>query len=494
MGGFDEAFERAGSDVDLCLRLRRELVRHLYTPFAAFRYRKSVDVRWGGSSADEDRLREQHGDLLAAGDPYYNLNLATDRLIPHLRLKNPPSPPPPEIAVSQYRGTWSAYSTEAEYLTHLFDFDEAALTASQKLQQDHADALDLRSITWFIPGFTHAFYGGIHTILRFASYFGMAHGVENRFVVLNGEAAPVERAIKAAFPDLDSARVEAIFSPEDVKRLKPTDAGICTFWTTAYALLRFNQTQRKFYFIQDMEPLFYPAGSISGLIEASYRFGFYGLINTPGLKVIYERDYQGRAEAFIPAINAAVFHPPTAPQSPKPPYRVFFYGRPEHPRNAFELGAVSLRKLKRSMGKDVQIVAAGAEWKPADYGLEGVVENLGVLRYEATADLYRTCHAGLVMMFTRHPSYLPMELMACGSLVVTNHNAYTEWLLKDRENCLLTEASASAIAQTLELGLRDDSLRQSITTNAAEMVLSARSNWQGEMANIYAFMRGDMNT
>ena len=63
---------------------------------------------------------------------------------------------------------------------------------------------------------------------------------------------------------------------------------------------------------------------------------------------------------------------------------------------------------------------AGAEWDPGAYGLGGVVRHLGLLPYEDTGALYRACDAGLVAMATRHPSYLPFELMASGAVVVTN--------------------------------------------------------------------------
>ncbi len=486
-GGFDEDYKNAGSDVDLCLRLRKQLVRHLCTPFAEFRYRQPISTTWAGTAEDTERLRAAHSGMFDTGDPYYNVNLSTDFVIPHLRIASHPGTKA-ETTVSKSGGTWGLYSAEAEYFAHTYDFDHSLLRASTQIHENNPGALDIKSITWFIPSFTNAFYGGIHTILRFASYFHTVHGVENRFVVVSEDAKSIAKAIRAAFPELASAKVDAILTIDDVKHLPPTDAGVCTLWTTAYALLRFNQTKRKFYFIQDMEPLFYPAGTTSGLTEASYRFGFYGLINTPGLEVIYERDYYGHAASFSPAINTSVFYPPAELQPAKPPYRVFFYGRPGHLRNAFELGSVALRKLKRSMGNDVEIVAAGAEWNPADYELGGIVENLGILKYEATGDLYRTCHAGLVMMFTRHPSYLPIELMACNSLVVTNYNAYTSWLLKDRVNCLLTEASATSIAETLELGLRDDQLRQEVTHTAGAMVVNERTDWQAEMENIFTYM------
>ena len=106
--------------------------------------------------------------------------------------------------------------------------------------------------------------------------------------------------------------------------------------------------------------------------------------------------------------------------------------------------------MKHRLGANVRIVAAGASWDPGDHELKGVVENLGLLSYTQTADLYRTCDAGLVLMFTRHPSYLPLELMASGCLVVTNRNPATQWLLRDRENCLLAQSSATCLAAALE--------------------------------------------
>ena len=68
-------------------------------------------------------------------------------------------------------------------------------------------------------------------------------------------------------------------------------------------------------------------------------------------------------------------------------------------------------------------MTAGAEWSPRQFGLEGIVHNLGLLPYAATGALYRSCTAGVALMMTCHPSYLPFELMACGALVVTNSNS-----------------------------------------------------------------------
>src|SRR5207253_3103176 len=85
---------------------------------------------------------------------------------------------------------------------------------------------------------------------------------------------------------------------------------------------------------------------------------------------------------------------------------------PEPFRNCFELLVESLRIIKRRLGDSVTIVTAGEQWDPAQFGVDGLLHNLGVLDYRATGALYRACDAGAVMMTTAHTSYLPLELMA----------------------------------------------------------------------------------
>jgi uncharacterized iron-regulated protein len=72
--------------------------------------------------------------------------------------------------------------------------------------------------------------------------------------------------IEQAFPGLMGDVVSAVPSMQDVEKLTPTDVCIATYWTTAYYELLFNQTRRKFYSVQDYEPIFYPAGTASAQI------------------------------------------------------------------------------------------------------------------------------------------------------------------------------------------------------------------------------------
>jgi glycosyltransferase involved in cell wall biosynthesis len=386
-------------------------------------------------------------------------------------------------------GEWAAYAQDALDFAGMFDFTPQDVAASRAAQAAHPGPLEIRSITWLLPEFSHAYYGGIYTLLRFAAYFAIHYKIQNRFAILGGmDPGQAAAQIAAAFPALADAPVRSFASPDEAAAFEPTDAGIATLWGTAYALLRMNQVKRKFYFLQDYEPLFYPAGSIFAQAEATYRFGFHAIANTPSIASAY-RDYGGTATHFYPAIDADVFYPPEQRPtggSPADPWRVFFYARPGHPRNGFELGAQALLRLKERLGGRVEILAAGGNWKPGDYGLGGVVENLGLMEYRHTADLYRACHAGLVMMFTRHPSYLPLELMACGSLVVTNANPATAWLLKDGYNARLAQPGASWIAGVLAEALSDEPSRLRITRAAADQVAARYADWATEIRRIYS--------
>lgn len=404
----------------------------------------------------------------------------------YIRMRRKVAPPP------LLQPAWSqTYAAEAFTLAQWLDFSGEELRRSRDTTSAYRGKLEIKRVNWYLPHFEHAYYGGVHTILRFAARFARCYGVHSCFVILGGPDAPTPadyvRRIADAFPDLAGSQAVVINSDADLPAVPDSDACFATLWSTAYYVLKNNRTRRKFYFLQDYEPMFYPAGSTSAQVEASYRFGFYAVTNTVTLKEIYERDFGGRAVHFDPCVDTAVFHPP-AERAYTRPYTIFYYGRPNFFRNGFELGAVALRKVKERLGDQVRILSAGQQWNAADYGLDGVIENLGLLSYQQTAELYRTCDAGLAMMFTRHPSYLPFEFMASGCLVVSNVNSATSWLLKDGENCLLAIPSATSIAETIVRGLEDHELRRRVTANAWATIGERYSAWEGQMDKVYAFL------
>jgi glycosyltransferase involved in cell wall biosynthesis len=371
-----------------------------------------------------------------------------------------------------------------------FDISDAELAANARALEhyERAESVDIRSIQWFVPWVPTVFLGGVYTILRFAAHFRREHGVESRFCIYD---VPEDRArrmtadLRAAFPELAGAEVTFRDPPTggpSYSHLRDCDAAIATFWPSAYPVLRFERAAAKFFFVQDFEPYFYPASSAFALAEETYRFGFPGIVNTPGLAAAY-RAYGNPTVSFTPAVELDRYRPPDHAR-PDSPVRVFFYGRPSNARNAFGLGLASLAELKERYGPRVDVVCAGESWNPGQFGYADKVSNVGRLRnLQEVSDLYRSCHIGLVLMFTKHPSYQPFEFMASGMACVSNVNPDTAWFLEDQRNCLLSRPVPDAIAGRIGALVDDRELRDRITSTALEQVRSLR--WENQIERVW---------
>ncbi|MGH2692266.1 MAG: glycosyltransferase family 2 protein, partial [Actinomycetota bacterium] len=84
IGGWDERYLLAGSDVELGLRLRRAGYRVVCTPFAQLRHREQATR--GSEIPQQDFVTsfEDYREFLNEGDPYFSPNLSYDATIPTL--------------------------------------------------------------------------------------------------------------------------------------------------------------------------------------------------------------------------------------------------------------------------------------------------------------------------------------------------------------------------------------------------------------------------
>jgi glycosyltransferase involved in cell wall biosynthesis len=374
-------------------------------------------------------------------------------------------------------------------LSGSFDATDAALAGNRRLIDSYLslESFEPATVTWFLPFFHHVYFGGTHTLLRFAEHFARVHGVRTHFHCYDvgpARVAEMSRKVAEAFPALAGAAfTSAAVALDD---LPACDVAIATLWTSAYPVLHMRQTRAKFYFVQDNEPQFYAAGAASGLAEETYRFGFPGIVNTPGLADVYAA-YGNPAVAFVPAVDLERYRPASQPRDPAAPVRVFFYGRPTSSRNAFGLGIAALTKLHRQYGERVEILCAGEEWNPGQFGVSGRIRNLGVLdSLDDVAALYRSCDIGLVFMHTKHPSYQPFEFMASGMATVSNVNPATTWLLRDGENCLLTPPLATPTAERIGRLVSDVELRRRIAAAGLEQVRGYR--WDEQIERVWSII------
>lgn len=334
--------------------------------------------------------------------------------------------------------------------------------------------IENKVINWFLPPVTHALKGGVRTVFMLAQNFTETWGSLNNFVIYSYGGRSIDttdlcKSLKKHFPTLNYTVNVFRKGVDHIDDLPASNASFCTLWTTAYLQLKYNNTSRKYYLMQDFEPIFYPAGNIYGVIEQTYRFGFSCIANTLGVGNKY-RQYSEDVTSFAPGVDKILFHPDPEKTSIGKPARVVFYGRPSNPRNCCLLGLQTLTALKRKMGDSVEIISVGEDWDVEEYKVQGIIENRGLLgSLDEVAELYRSSDVGLVFMMTPHPSYQPLEYMASGCVTATNINEANSWLLNDT-NSLLIEPIPEIAAQRIHDLIRDPGVWKSKRAEALKAV------------------------
>ncbi|KAB2900682.1 MAG: glycosyltransferase family 4 protein, partial [Burkholderiaceae bacterium] len=144
------------------------------------------------------------------------------------------------------------------------------------------------------------------------------------------------------------------------------------------------------------------------------------------------------------------------------------------PRRAFEIGLLVLNAVWERM-PDTQFVLAG--WDTAGYHIPFPHLACGTVALDDLPDLYSQCDVALVLSLT-NASLLPLELMACGCAVVSNHGQNVEWLLHD-EVAALSDPTPEDLTDSVCALLQDDERRAALSARAE---VFARSQTWDEVA------------
>lgn len=257
--------------------------------------------------------------------------------------------------------------------------------------------------------------GGAQNIFRFIRYLEEAGHRATIYLYHSADHAIDARYLKqlisanSSYPSI-AAEFRAYSPTQGVDT--DTDALFATGWETAYPAFRDPSPARRFYFVQDFEPAFYPVGSEHVLAENTYRFGFHGFTAGRWLSDKLAAEYGMRTSPF--GFGADLRHYSLTRTEDRED--VFFYARPVTTRRGFELGVMALQHVARAQ-PDRTIHLAG--WDTSNYDLPFRHVNHGALRIDALNDIYNQCAAGLVLSLT-NMSLLPLELLSSGVIPVLN--------------------------------------------------------------------------
>jgi len=491
VSGFDERFVLCGSDVVLGLDQIIAGRRNVVLPFDSVRHYESITR--GSSVPYEDFFATywRYAPWLRNGDPYWPAALSRSTSTPTLASRGEPVPVRqlqeslgrPHIVVKQNMGI-------AEEAVGLLGTASVSRQAVDNLASQHAALAgrrDVKTINWFIPDIDMPFFGGLNTAFRIADKLRRDHGVQNRFIML---ASPNEMyarsALDAAFDGLGNASEILFYEGRDreLQELPKADVGIATLWLTAAHLAKASGMDRKFYLVQDYESAFYPASTMFAMTEQTYKLGLYGICNTASMYDTYTREFGGKATYFTPAVDQSIYHARgRRDKDPDEPVTIFVYAR-DHFRNCWELAGAALTEIKRRHGHRVRIIAAGARYLPPSTDFI----DMGLLDYRATGALYRETDIGLTMQISRHPSYLPLELMASGVPMVAPDSAWFKWLFHDGEDSALAMTTLDDVVAQLDRLVTDAELRKKLSRGALDTISRGHSDWDAALSGIYDYL------
>ena len=241
--------------------------------------------------------------------------------------------------------------------------------------------------------------GGHMTIFRFIKYLEDS-GHNCRIYFHNpGPGSTVEsvRAVMGdAFPKV-KAPMEWLW-PD--KQMAAADGIFATSWQTAYTVYASKVKAKKFYFVQDFEPYFYPVGGFYTLAENTYKLGLRGITAGGWLSKKLHSDYGMTTDHFgFGAENSIYYY-----SGGKNRKQVVFYARPTTERRAFEIGILTL-DLFHQKHPDYIINFIG--WDVSQYDIPFPYKNLGVLDPQELNKVYNRSSASLVMSLT-NMSILPL--------------------------------------------------------------------------------------
>lgn len=303
-------------------------------------------------------------------------------------------------------------------------------------------------------------FGGVGTALIFAALLANKLNASLRIITRNERAKSDNVAHILSLYGIQlkqeiQFKFAAFYDQKYELDMVKNDLFITTSWWTTAATLPSVTKGKIIYLLQEDERMFYPFGDDRFRCEAVLRnqdINF--VINT---KLLYDYlvcdgfDNIGKHGLwFEPAFPTQVFHPVEKERGAK--RKFFFYARPNNLRNLYYLGIEVIEKAIVQniltldewdiylVGKDIPEITFSGGFEPIR------CENFSWSEY---AQLVGTVELGLSLMYTPHPSYPPLDMVASGAVVVTNRFANKDDLSNYSANLICANLNCDALVDAL---------------------------------------------
>jgi glycosyltransferase involved in cell wall biosynthesis len=234
-------------------------------------------------------------------------------------------------------------------------------------------------------------------------------------------------------------RIEVVFGRESSAiGVARGDRFVASTWWTAHIADHATRTvgsERFLYLIQEYEPFTFPMGTYAALAAGSYGFPHFALFSSELLRDYFRRHRIGvfaagggagdDASASFQNAITAVDAPTVSQLRERDTRRLLFYARPEPhaARNMFDLGVIALsRALAEGAftgGWELHGIGTVRHGRRIELGGGASLALLPRADQAAYGQLLRDHDVGLSLMYTPHPSLVPLEMASAGMLTVT---------------------------------------------------------------------------
>lgn len=343
---------------------------------------------------------------------------------------------------------------------------------------------------------SHSLFGGVATALILAVEFCNKMNWPLRLITRTTDNNPVDfehflENQKLKKPEI--VEYYSDFQKNEAVRLKlevtEKDVFFATSWWSAAAIKSCNLRKRFFWIIQEEETFFYAYGDDRLWCETlMHDPDIDFIVNTELLYTYFKNHgYQEITENgcfFEPAFPEHIYHADENSFALNEKYRLFFYSRPNNPRNLFYHGLEYLDQAIQAgiiNTNEWEIYLAGGDCPEFTFSNGAEPIPCGIMSWEAYAEFARTVDLSFSLMYTPHPSYPPFDMSCSGAVILTNHFAnkqelsYSEnWVMADLDQKDMLRGFEKAVRLAKNMELRKQNYNtQRISTDWAESLESS---------------------
>lgn len=505
IGEFDEQFIICGSDVELCIRAYAKGFRNLYTPYVRLYHLESKSRDSYIPEIDFKMSYNCYTPFREDGDPYYNINLDTHRVVPRER-RDKMDYQLIKKRLKSNRLTAGAYERLRAAVNRTstnYDVVEVQPIVPRRLE-----GYEKRRFNLLVPSLnTEHVFGGIATALKFYKELGKRLDCDLRVILVDAELkqdAMVEmegfQVVSHQSDDSTAGKQIVSFANRYGETLPvgKNDIFMATGWWTAYTVFPVIRWQTEqyggeghslVYFIQDYEPGFYAWSSRYLMADSTYQSEIptIGIFNSKLLYEFFEKNgYQFyQKHYFEPVLNDVLKEELLKHQdSYTRKNQILIYGRPGTQRNAFELLLASLNEWTEQFPQAGEWTVLSAGESFADITLKNgqTVHAVGKVSLQEYARLMLESKIGISLMVSPHPSYPPLEMSAFGMKVITNRYGNKDLSMFHQNILSLDNCSATSVARQLSALCGDQDMKNEPVLSGA--YFNGENGWDEIMEKV----------